>query len=145
DMRLTYHVQNPLALDSSIDIALPPDTGHQKVIINDLQPKPQSLHLDADGNWMARYDLRAREQKEIVYDGTVQVFNGSIRSIEVPSETLASYLRPTEYWQSDHSDIKSLASQLQTPEAIYQYVVDTLDYDFTRVLPDADRLGAVQA
>lgn len=144
-LNLKYHVQNPLSQNSSIDVALPPDTPYQKVFIEQINPAPEKLTLDEDGNWIANYKLSANEQKEITYTGTVQVFNGSIRSIELPNDVLESYLSPTEYWQSDDPQIVSLANQLRTPERIYDYVVETLNYNHDRVLPNSDRLGAVGA
>jgi hypothetical protein len=38
-----------------------------------------------------------------------------------------------------------MADELKTPEAIYTYVVQTLNYDFTRVTDEKPRLGAVAA
>jgi len=54
-------------------------------------------------------------------------------------------LFPTNYWQSDDGQIKLIASNLKTPEAIYDFVSRNLKYDTARVQPNAQRIGAVAA
>ena len=50
---------------------------------------------------------------------------------------------PTKYWQSDNEQIKLLAANLKTPEAIYDFVTKTLKYDTARVQPNVQRMGAL--
>src|SRR5205085_322452 len=49
------------------------------------------------------------------------------------------------YWQTNDPAIKALGQELKTPKDIYEYVVKTLSYDFTRVTDDKPRLGAALA
>jgi len=142
---LKYHLENPLPKVASTEIALPPDTSMQRVYYQDLSPKPDDVTLDEDGNWLAKYTLKPRERIDIETKGAVQIFSGP-RSFPAPSpQTLEDNLKPTEFWQSDNEKIKELAKTLKTPKAIYDYVSQTLSYDYERVKPNIDRLGALKA
>ncbi|MDE2026757.1 MAG: transglutaminase domain-containing protein, partial [Patescibacteria group bacterium] len=53
------------------------------------------------------------------------------------------YLEQQQYWQVNNQQIKNLAKQLKTPEAIYEYVVQHVTYDFSRITNGQVRLGAL--
>jgi hypothetical protein len=139
---LNYHLENPLPKTAQTEIALPPDTAFQKVYIKSLSPQPKNIIIDPDGNWLAIYQLSARERVDVVATGLVQIFS-SERPFPMPTqETLDKNLKATEHWQVDDIEIKALAGKLQTPRAIYDYVSSTLNYDYDRVKPNIERLGA---
>ncbi len=142
---LNYHLENPLNRKAETEIALPPDTAFQKVYIRTLNPQPSNVRIDEDGNWLAVYSLNARERVDVVASGEVQIFS-SFRSFPKPTdEILSKNLKETDYWQVNDSEIKALAQELKTPRAIYDYVSQTLQYDYDRVRPNVDRLGALGA
>jgi hypothetical protein len=139
---LNYHLENPLPKYAQTEIAIPPDTAFQKVYLRSLDPAPSHIKLDPDGNWLAVYNLKPRERVDIVAVGDVQIFS-SERSFPKPTqETLQKNLAPTDYWQSDDTEIKALAAKLKTPRAIYDYVSNNLKYSYERVTPNVERLGA---
>ena len=124
---------------------MPPDTAFQKIYFDKIDPKPYNVTVDADGNWLATYKLSPRERVDISVSGSVQIF-ASFRPFPKPSpEVLSQNLKETQYWQANDPGIKSLATSLKTPRAIYDYVVKTLKYDFARVQPNVQRMGAVAA
>jgi len=141
---LTYHLENPLNQNASIDVALPPDTNYQRMNYQDITPKPTKISVDSDGNWIATFDLKARERVDVKAKGAVQLFASSIGIIKTDQQSLNTYLNKTTYWQTDDAQIKSLASELKTPQAIYNYVTSTLSYDYSRVSPNVQRLGATE-
>lgn len=142
---LTYHLENASQMNSESQIALPPDTAYQRVYIQKLIPQPENVTIDKDGNWIAIYKLSARQRLDINAVGVVQIF-ASYRSFPKPSnEILNDNLKPTEYWQVNDPQIQSLAQKLKTPRAIYDYVSTTLKYDFNRVQPNVQRMGAIDA
>lgn len=142
---LSYHLENPLSREAQTQIALPPDTAFQKVYLDKIEPKPASIDIDSDGNWLATYKLKARQRVDVVAMGAVQIF-ASYRAFPVPSEeTLSNNLKETEYWQVNDPQIKALAMELKTPKAIYDYVSKNLKYDFSRVQPNVQRMGAKAA
>lgn len=140
---LTYHLQNPLAISTNMEIALPPDTSFQKVFFNTISPVPDDVKEDADGNWIAIYKLGARERLDVRALGSAQIFSSPWKTGFLSESEKESNLRPTKYWQSDSAEIKELAAQLKTPRAIYDYVVDTLSYDYNKITQGTDRLGAL--
>ena len=142
---LSYHLENPLAKGAQTQIALPPDTAFQKVYLQKIDPKPSNVVVDSDGNWLAVYNLSARQRTDVVVSGAVQIF-ASFRPFPKPTENdLNDNIRQTEYWQVADPQIKSLAGTLKTPKAIYDYVSSTLKYDFSRVQPNVQRMGALKA
>ncbi|MEK7550409.1 MAG: transglutaminase-like domain-containing protein [Patescibacteria group bacterium] len=142
---LNYHLENPLGREAQTEIAIPPDTAYQKVYINSINPAPESVRIDSDGNWLALYKLNPRQRIDIVLLGEVQIF-ASERPFPAPSdEVLSSNLKETIYWQSGDPAIKSLAASLKTPREIFNFVSTKLKYDFNRVRPNVERLGAVAA
>ena len=65
DAGLSYYIENNTIAPSSTEIAIPPDTAYQTVVIKSLEPRPKAIARDIDGNWMARYDLLPGERKSI--------------------------------------------------------------------------------
>jgi hypothetical protein len=142
---LSYHLENPLAINSQTEIALPPDTAFQKVYFSKIDPKPTDVRIDEDGNWLAVYKLTPRQRIDVNAVGSVQIF-ASYRAFPKPSEAvLNNNLLSTNYWQSDSEQIKFLVGSLKTPQAIYDYVSKNLKYNFSRVQPNVQRMGAVAA
>lgn len=142
---LSYHLENPLARNSETSIAVPPDTAYQKVYLQKIEPKPDNIQIDSDGNWLAIYKLTPRQRVDVSVSGAVQIFAG-FRTFPKPTESvLSDNLKETEYWQSNDPKIKALAQELKTPKAIYNYVSTTLKYDFSRVQPNVQRMGALNA
>ncbi len=142
---LTYHLENPLREKAQVEIAIPPDTSYQKVIYDDLIPKPDNILVDADGNWLAKYYLEPRQRVDIKATGYVQMFSQAKSKNPLSTEEKQIYTRRTDYWQTDDPKIKELAQQLKTPRAIYDYVTTVLKYNYDRVKPNVERLGATRA
>lgn len=138
---LQYHLQNNNVYPVATDIALPPTTNYQTVSLTSLSPTPQNVTLDTDGNWLAHYILSPSEKETITAQGLIAV------ALIPKQQTLSAadrsiYLQQQPYWQTNDPSIVALAKQLQTPEAIYNYVVTHLTYDFNRVKNGQVRVGA---
>jgi len=144
---ITYHLENPVQKETVMEIAIPPDTANQKIFYEKIDPLPENIKIDTDGNWIAQYTLKARETKEVKASGSVQIFSFSQKHLSSTHENdyLKNMLKPTAYWQSDDPAIKNLGQNLKTPRAIYEYVVNTLSYDYDRVRPEVKRMGALKA
>lgn len=142
---LRYHLENPLSVTSETEIAIPPDTAFQRMYYTQLDPKPTKFHIDDDGNWIATYTLKARQRVDVLAKGAVQIFATQRPYLTPSDESLKNSLLPDEYWQSDDQQIKALAVDLKTPEAIYKFVTEKLKYNYDRVRPNVERLGALNA
>ncbi len=142
---LIYHLENPLVKSSSVEIALPPDTSLQKVYFSLIDPKPNFIRIDDDGNWLGTFTLAPRQRIDIKAEGSVQIFAGSRPYLPPQESALESNLLSTDYWQASDPVILELANKYKTPKEIYNFVVGYLSYDFERVKPNVVRLGALEA
>lgn len=143
DFSLNYHLNNPNVYQIKTEITLPPDTTYQKVIYEKLDPKPESINLDIDGNWLASYILSPKQNLDIIATGSAEINLNPV--IDFPGfvlEDKTSYLNPQKYWEVENPNIDKLAKELKSPAKIYQYIVDNLIYDYGRLSETTTRLGA---
>lgn len=143
DFELNYHLDNPNVYPVKTEVSLPPDTAFQTVIYQTLDPQPDSIKIDADGNWLAEYLLAPKQNISVIAAGSVQInlepnqhFPGFILNEN------DDYLQSQQYWEVDNPNIIKLAKELKTPQKIYQYVVDNLIYDYGRLSESTTRFGA---
>lgn len=139
---LNYHLENPLSTTSETEIAIPPDTAFQRMYYTDINPKPSAFYIDDDGNWIAKYILKARQRVDVNAKGSVQIFASQRPYLTPSQESLNNSLLPQEYWESNDLEIQKLGQSLKTPRAIYDFVTDKLKYNYDRVKPNVERLGA---
>src|SRR3989344_2721658 len=141
---LTYHMQNTNLFSIKTELSLPPTTNYQDVQIEKINPKPLNVYIDGDGNWLAQYLLNASQKLDVKVNGKAKVYL-TPRTEKVSKKDLDSYLKQTSFWESNEPKIKKLSEELKTPKAIYNYVVKTLKYDFSRIETQSPRLGALGA
>lgn len=142
NFNLSYHLKNSNLFPIKTEIALPPSTNYQDVEIDTIDPRPQNVEVDTDGNWLAQYILSPGKKIDIAVNGKAKIMLRPKKE-QLPDAKLKEYLKEQPYWQSNNKEIKDLALKLKTPYAIYKYVVDTLTYDFDRVEKNWPRVGAL--
>lgn len=138
---LTYHIENTSVYPIRTEIALPPTTNYQDVALQSLSPKPENVTLDTDGNWLASYTLQPSQKLSIIAAGLITV-SLHPKKVLLNDADRRIFLKKQSYWQIDDPHIQDLAKSLKTPEAIYDYVVSHLTYDFNRLQNDQIRVGA---
>lgn len=138
---LTYHLENKNLFPITTEIALPPNTNYQDIELSDLTPRPKNVYLDADGNWLSQYNLPPSTSLKVIAKGKAKVYL-TPKKESASAFYLKQNLNEERYWETSSPKIKSLATQLKTPRAIYDYVVDNLTYDFSRVVSEKPRVGA---
>ncbi|OGV95844.1 hypothetical protein A2W24_02200 [Microgenomates group bacterium RBG_16_45_19] len=119
---LNYQLINATITPVDTQITLPPDTPNQRVYLEHLTPDPVALHADADGNWLATYHLDPRAELLVDYLSTVVIY-GSVQPDPHPRPAGQAYLASDRFWPVDDPKLLELANHLQTPTAIYQYLV----------------------
>ncbi len=139
---LKYHLQNKNLFPIRTEIAIPTDTNYQDVFLTSIIPEPVSVKKDIDGNYLAEYELNPAQKLEVTVVGVANIFL-TPRPESISDSQLAQFIKEKPYWQISNNKIKELAKIHNTPESIYQYVIETLDYDFSRVTNSTNRLGAV--
>lgn len=142
NLTLRYNLENTTNGPGLMQIALPPDTPYQKLHYSQLDPLPQKIEADPDGNWIATYQLPAASET-IVY-ATAQAKLTLEPDLTIPvAEPSSSLLQAQTYWESDQPAVQQVASEHHTPRAMYDYVVNTLSYGFDPTQGTPTRLGAV--
>ncbi|MDD3679531.1 MAG: transglutaminase-like domain-containing protein [Candidatus Shapirobacteria bacterium] len=142
---LKYFLENPTSQAVEKVIALPPDTSYQKVFLTDLEPQPEKIIIDDDGNWLAYYFLDPQEDLTIEARGVVQITAEPQSPPLMPTDFFA-YLGQDHFWEVNDPKITGLAKKLTTVDQIYRYVVNNLEYDLDRIKNrQAVRQGALGA
>lgn len=144
EYQLLYHLKNTNLFPISTEIALPPQTNYQDVYLDSISPEPVQVKKDGDGNWLAEYQILPAKQIVVEVKGRAAVY------LKPKQQTLAlkdylKYLSEKPYWQVKDNRIIELARKLKTPQAIYDYVTNTLQYDYSKIAIKNNRLGALRA
>lgn len=144
DIKLLYHLENPLRQPSEIEIAIPPDTETQKVYYQSITPQPIMVREDEDGNWLARFALERRQQVDVELTASIQIYP-TPSLVEEQEYFYTKYTKATKYWQADNARIQELSQRLDGPKEIYDFVTKNLTYNYDRLKPNVERKGALKA
>lgn len=144
DLTLRYHLDNPTNSAGVAQIALPPDTGYQKVQYINLEPRPKLIEKDKDGNWIATFEVAAGRQLEVILNGKANVFLTPQPDFTDPVPT-KDHILDQKFWSTTHPDLAALSKQHNTPRQIYDFVVANLSYNYNKVSGPVVRLGAIEA
>lgn len=144
DLKFQYFLSNEDAQPVLLQVALPPDTPYQRLNYASIDPKPENIELDQDGNWIATFYVGGNDQQ------TVNVTATALLTLEpngvVPVLGPQSFHTQSQpFWETDNREIKDLAKQHTSPEEIHDFVVSSLQYHVPESLSDLKRLGATGA
>ena len=122
-----YNLKNDDFAPAAKEVPMPSDNAYQKVYISSIDPKPATIKIDADGNWIALYKLGSRQNIAVRVSGYAQVLPMAL----IPQPKLDAgnknyYLSPQKFWESGDSKMISEGSRLNTPQAIYDFVANKL-------------------
>lgn len=150
-LQLGYRFRNTSVAKKDFDIALPPETLYQSIVLKNLDPKPSRAFLDEDGNYIARYSVGPLQEQYVRFEGTVKVF-------AQPQQSMIDYTRNSfekqkayllsapALWDASRV-LKSVPLDTFTgaPD-IYDFVVKKLSYSYARIGAKTNsRLGAAGA
>jgi len=141
---LTYHLKNDQIYPVSTEIAFPPETANQKFFLQSINPPPESVRLDEDGNYLGKYFFKPLETKTIIYKSWIEVYSRARDEVTPYFRTAINQqknylLTAKKYWQIGQIDkIKNITQ----PEEIYNFVTNTLKYDYNKINSQNKRLGA---
>ena len=142
---LRYHLSNPSISQGISQVALPPDTAFQRIVYTAIDPKPDSITADADGNWIGTFSIRPQKDLTVTATGVATLFLKPTVQIS-PVQDVKQYLKDQKFWETNDPQVQLLAKKLKTPRAIYDYLVQNYDYDYQRLaLGDQRRRGSVEA
>jgi len=141
-LRLTYNVTNANFFTDSAEIALPPNTAYQEVLITNITPRPLSVYKDSDGNWLAQYKLSSSQKLKIIADILVKTHSQPQYSEQI--DTSEVNLSEMKYWEVNNPKIQNEAKNLKTAQEVYDFVVQKLTYNYNKISSNNIRLGAAQ-
>lgn len=144
NLSIAYHLTNPSDQAFITQIALPPDTQHQRLNYQKLDPNPRDIKIDEDGNWIATYYLPSNStvkvEAQILANITLESNN------QVPNYNYSTkHLNPQEYWEIRDSQILELVQEHNSPQKIYNFVSQNLTYTTANITDNLERLGAKKA
>jgi len=143
---LQYYLENNKYEKALIKIPLPPETNYQEVLFSKIEPVPEKVSIDTDGNWMAEYILSKGEKAVVTTKGEAKIFSKpQLKPFYNQANNLSLFLKATNYWPTQNRKIIKIAKQNKTIKEIYQYAVQTLDYDHKRANDGPKRMGALGA
>jgi len=141
---LTYHLKNDQIYPIFTEIAFPPETSNQKIFLQSINPPPESVRLDEDGNYLGKYFLKPLETRTIIYKSLIEVYSKT-RDDAAPyfrtaiNQQKNYLLTAKKYWQINKVD---LIKNINNPKEIYDFVTSNLKYNYNKINSQNKRLGA---
>lgn len=141
DFSLKYFLENNSEVTKSTEIAIPPDTNNQIIHYRQISPQPQNIKIDVDGNWLAQYQLAPQQKIDIEVSGQAKITSWH----KIPEDVdVKKYIIPQKFWEVDNDEIKTISATLKGPRQIYNYVINSLSYNFSQI-DGSKRHGALYA
>ena len=109
DFDLKYFLSNPSNNKTTTEISLPPDTPSQKIIFRDINPPPQNIRIDKDGNWLAQYFLEPNSKLDIEAQGQAKIYS---KTLNPTSINFKDYLSNQNFWPVNDDSIKKISQNL---------------------------------
>lgn len=128
---IKYHLVNDSKIKTYSEIAIPPDTAYQTVYLEKIEPQPDSIYSDQDGNFLAKYTLNPGTTLDISLTEYIKL---EFLPKPSPNAVTDSYLSANLTWNYDNGAFSMPElKNLLTAKSIYDYVVDKLQYDYEKV------------
>lgn len=143
DLKLRYHLENESTNVGLAQIALPPDTAFQKIGYQMIDPEPLSMNRDADGNWIANYEVPPQNKITVNAQATVLISLHPAANFSVAPPS-PMYIQADDFWETNDVTIKNMAKEFNTPRTIHDYIVKSLTYNYAYLRNNTQRLGAIQ-
>lgn len=146
------------------------DENNQKIYYTKINPTPTKIEIDEEGNLIAQFEVPANENSKIVAEGVITMETLPSQKRNIPQINLTNYyelindstknildiekyIESDIYWQKDSTEIITIAENLKSKSNTiedlirnnYNYVINSLEYDYEKVNSENPRLGALTA
>jgi transglutaminase-like putative cysteine protease len=161
NFKLDYVLQNNSVFVKNMQVALPPEIEkQQRVFYKSIDPKPNNIIIDPDGNFLAQYLVGSKQTIKIRAIGSAEIYGQQIipsfggKFDQIQPELINHYTHTDLYWETDDEKVQKLAAEFKDENKtvsenawkIYDYITKNLEYDFNLVKKDyIDRNGAALA
>ncbi len=144
ELEIEYPLRNEHNQQVITQITLPMDTPYQRLNYSLLEPRPDTIEQDIDGNWIATYTLPPNSSQVVTAKAAALLTLAPNTIVPMP-QPLQVHTNPQTFWQSNNDQVQQLAQQHSTPSDIYTYTIETLDYTTKAIEENLDRMGALEA
>ena len=119
DFEFTYHLTNENNSASILQIPLPPDTEYQTIRFDTIEPQPESIAVDVDGNWIASYQL-ASQSNQVVHVQGQALLTRQKREDYLTVLPSKQYVKSDNFWQSDNTQIKTWIKSADSIQSLWE-------------------------
>jgi len=144
DLKLNYYLDNPSSQNALTQITLPPETPYQKVYYLNLDPMPNNIKEDQDGNFIATYEIPANNSFNVELFAQITLTLRENPLIPF-SPVLPAHLTEQKFWEINSQEIINATQNLDGVKSIYDFTVEKLNYTSKNLDQNFERLGAVTA
>lgn len=144
NLAIRYNLQNPGSSAALAQIALPPETSFQELFYHSIDPTPENIEMDQDGNWIATFKVQANNNQP--------VFITAVAKTTIEPNSRVPIIKPLDkhtskdsFWELNPNNLPAEAVLPNTPKQIYNFVVESLNYTANPVDEVPVRLGAAGA
>ncbi len=134
-LNLTYHLKNDNLRNVYSEIALPPDNAYQRIYTTKIEPKPEDVTVDDDGNYIARFKLMPAKEIIVNYQGFAEVTHvpKDFPINKLTDTQREKYTQSDKYWDVTDPILREKATTLKTAKDIYDFVTTYLTYNEKRL------------
>ncbi len=134
-LNLIYHLKNDNLRSVYTEVALPPDNAYQRIYTTKIDPRPESVSVDDDGNYIARFKLPPAKEVTVIYQGFAEVTHEPKNFPIIPLTDLQKkkYTQSDKYWDVADPTLREKAATLTTAKDIYDFVTTYLTYNEKRL------------
>ncbi len=143
DFALQYELENDTILPKTESIGLPTPSAFQQILIKNIEPRPDQVSIDEDGNYRAFFKVNRRDKKIVTVHGLAKVNVVPDKKLSpLPRALEAKLISSNTYWEAANPQIRAKAESLlsesdltrdQKMRKLYKFVVSTLHFDTTRM------------
>ena len=134
-LNANFYLKNQLGSKTQKTIALPPNTSYQEVFIKKIDPMPDNITVDQDGNWLATYNLKPKQELNINLEQIIRLNFNPKPENETPD--LSKYLEATKTWDFRSPEFQKInINELKDPQQIFNFVTSSLVYNYSLIKKD---------
>lgn len=173
----SFEIRQPVKSSSNLgvfnvlyDLVLPRNSENQTVYFESIQPEPEYIREDDEGNIISRFKFTNQQETEIIVKGYIEskisqkISRDEVGNIEDYDYSkmyadmdnyrinYADLLKPTQYWEVDSDKIRQKAKDLKGNDnnvydiliSDYKFIIENVDYDNLKTGIKNQRQGALK-